>query len=143
MVASFLIFQKMRVFCKKIERFQHNAALTITGAVQGIYRKKSRSWLKKLYCFYKTKGNGIPSYLAELIPSESHLYNIRNTRNIRTYFRRSETFNYSFFPWTINECNKLNFNIRTSNFSIFRVNSKKIIQPISNSIFDIFNPLGL
>ena len=36
---------------------------------------KFRRWLKKLCCFYKIKNNGITSYLAELIPSESHLYN--------------------------------------------------------------------
>ena len=66
-------------FCKKIESVQYNAALAITGAIQGTSREKlykelgletlkSRRWLKKLCCFYKIKNNGIPSYLAELIP---------------------------------------------------------------------------
>ena len=102
-----------------------------------------RRWLKKLCCFYKIKNNGIPSYLAELIPSEFHLYNTRNTRNITTYSCRTDAFKYSFFPWTINEWNKLNFSIRASSFNIFRANLIKIIRPIPNSVFGIFNPLGL
>ena len=48
-----------------------------------------------------------------------------------------------FFPKPINEWNKLNFNIRASSFNIFRVNLMKIIRPIPNSVFGIFNPLGL
>ena len=89
-------------------------------------------------CFYKIKNNGIPSYLTELIPSESHLYNSWNTRNIKTYSCKTDVFKYLFFPWTIS---KLNFNIRKSSFNMFRANLIKIIQP--NSIFKIFNPLGL
>ena len=55
----------------------------------------------------------------------------------------TDAFKYCFFPWTINEWNKLNFNIRTSSFNIFRANLVKIIQAIPNSVFGIFNPLGL
>ena len=133
MVPSFLINQKMRVFVKKIESVQYNAALAITGAVQGTSREKlykelsletlkSRRWLKKLCYFYKIKNNGISSYLAELIPCESHSHNTWNTRSITTYILQ-----YSFFPWTINEWNKLNFSIRASSFNIFRANLIKII----------------
>ena len=93
-------------------------------------------------CSYKIKNNGIPSYLAKLMPSESHLYNTQNTRNI-TYSCRTDAFKYSPFPWTINKWNKLNCNIQTSSFNIFRANFVKIIQPIPNPIFGIFNPLGL
>ena len=99
--------------------------------------------VEKLCCFYKIKDNRTTSYLARLIPSESYLYNTRNTRNITTYSCTSDAFKYSFFPWTIDEWNKLNFNIRTSSFNIFRVNLIKIIRPISNPIFGIFNPLRL
>ena len=99
--------------------------------------------VEKLCCFYKIKDNRTTSYLARLIPSESYLYNTRNTRNITTYSCTSDAFKYSFFPWTIDEWNKLNFNIRTSSFNIFRANLIKIIRPIPNSVFGIFNPLGL
>ena len=141
-------------FCKKIESVQYNAALAITGAIQGTSREKlykelgletlkSRRWMEKLCCFSKIKNNEIPSYLAELIPSESYLYNTRNTRNITAYSCMTDAFKYSFFPWTINEWNKLNFNIRTSSFNIFRANLIKIIRPIPNSTFGIFNRLGI
>ena len=89
------------------------------------------------------KNNGIPSDLPKLIPSESHLCNIRNTLNIKTYSYRTIAFKYYFFPWTINQWNKLNLNIWTSSFNIFRANLIKIIQPLLNSIFGIFDPLGL
>ena len=111
MVPSFLINQKMRVFVKKIESVQYNAAQIQFKVLpeKNVYKElgfetlKSRRWLKKLCCFYKIKNNGIPSYLANLIPSESHLHNTRNTRNITRYSCRTDTFKYSLFPWTINE----------------------------------------
>ena len=154
MVPSFLTNQKMRVFVKKIKSVQYNAALANTGAIQGTSREnlfkelgletlKSRRWLKKLCCFYMIKTNGIPSYLPELMPSEFHLYNTWNTRNITTYPCRTDAFKYYFFPWTINEWNKFNFNIGTSSSNIFGANLIKIIRPIPNSVFGIFNPLGL
>ena len=89
------------------------------------------------------KTNVIPSYLPELMPSEFHLYNTWNTRNITTYPCRTDAFKYYFFPWTINEWNKFNFNIGTSSSNIFGANLIKIIRPIPNSVFGIFNPLGL
>ena len=141
-------------FCTEIESVQYNAPRGITGAIDctsrekvykefGLETRKSRRWLKKFCCFYKIKNNRIPSYLPPLIPSESHLYNTWNSRNITTYSCRTDAFKYSFFPWTINEWNKLNFNIRTSSFNIFRANLINIIRPIPNSIFGIFNQLGI
>ena len=136
-------------FCKKIESVQYNAALAIQGTSReklykelGLEILKTRRWLKRFCCFYKIKNNGIPSYFPELIPSEFHSYNTRNTRNITTYSCRTDAFKYSFFPWTINEWNKLNFNIRASSFNIFRANLIKIIRPIPNSVFGIFNSVG-
>ena len=84
---------------KKIESLQYNAALAITGAIQGtsrgkVYRELS---LEKLYCSFKIKNNGIPSYLAELILLQSHLYNTRNTRNFTRYTCNTDGFKYSFF----------------------------------------------
>ena len=65
-----------------------------------------RKWLKS--CFYKITIDRISSYLAELILSDSHLYNTESTRNITTYFCRADASNYSFFSWLINEWNKHN-----------------------------------
>ena len=134
---------------------QYNAALAIIGAIQSISKErciknqvsktlKSRRWFKKLCCFYKNKSNGIPLYSAELIPSESHLHNTQNVRNITTDSFKTDALKYPFFRWTINEWKKLNFNIRTSSLNVFRANLINVIlRPIPNSIFGIFNPLGL
>lgn len=81
--------QENESFYWKIESVQYDA-LVVTGAIQGtsgerLYKElgpetlKSKRWLKKLFYFFKIKNNAIPSYLAELISSESHLYISRNT----------------------------------------------------------------
>ena len=66
MVPSFLINQKIRVFVKKTESVQYNAALAITGPIQGTSREilykelyketlKSRRWLKNCVAFIRLK----------------------------------------------------------------------------------------
>ena len=40
MVPSFLTNKKMKVFVKKKESVQYNAALAVTGAIQGTSREK-------------------------------------------------------------------------------------------------------
>ena len=63
--------------------------LSITGAIRGTSRLnayseigleslKFRRWFKKLSTFYKTKSTGLPSYLFDLIPKSSHMYNTRS-----------------------------------------------------------------
>ena len=67
-------------FCNKLETFQYNAALAITGSIQGtskvkLYKElgleslKSRRWFRRLCYFYKIKTFGLPSYLSNLISS--------------------------------------------------------------------------
>ena len=127
--------------CKKSN--QINAMLHYCTSREKLYKElgletlKSRRWMEKLCCFSKIKNNEIPSYLAKLIPSESYLCNTQNTRNITANSCMTDAFKYSFFPWTINEWNKLNFNIRTSSFNIFKANLIKTIWPIPNSVFGI------
>ena len=105
-------------FCNLIERVQYNAALTITGAIRGtsqlkIYNElgfeslKFRRWFRRLCVFYKIKTTQIPKYLYELLPTESHTYNTRNIENVETYYCRTDLFKYSFFPYVIDELNKL------------------------------------
>ena len=84
-------------FCNAIEKVQYNAALAITGAIKGtsqlkIYNElgieslKFRRWFRRLCVFFKIKTTKIPKYLYELIPTESHIYNTRNTENVETYY---------------------------------------------------------
>ena len=95
----------------KIDSFQYESALAITGAIQGTSQEnlleelglktlKSRRWLRRLCCMYKIINIGIPKYLTNLIPKHEIGYNIRN-RNKSFFHCRTESFKNSFFPCTI------------------------------------------
>ena len=86
-------------FCNKLETVQYNAALAITGSIQGtskvkLYKElgleslKSRRWFRRLCCFYKIKTFGLPSYLSNFISSGFHSYNTRNSEDVVTYHCR-------------------------------------------------------
>ena len=118
-------------FCSKLESVQYNAAPAIIGAIHGTSQTKfyielgleslkARRWFRRLCYFYKFKSYGLPPYLFQLIPHESHSYNTRNSEDIPTYHCRTDSFNNSFFPWTIHEWNKLDLGICKSTYSVFR-----------------------
>ena len=96
-------------FCSKLESVQYNAALAITGAIRGTSQTKlyvelgleslkARRWFRRLCYFYKFKSYGLPPYLFQLIPHESHSYNTHNSEDISKYHCRTDSFNNSFFP---------------------------------------------
>ena len=132
----------------------NNAALAITGAIQGTSRDKiykelgleslqSRRSLHRLCTFHKIKTPGIPSYLFKLIPDTSHHYLTRSVEKISTYQCRTESFKSCFFPWIIVEWNKLDSKIQNLSSSAFKEHLIKGIRPPSNSVFNIHNPIGL
>ena len=70
---------KINLFCEKLESVQYNAALAITGAIQGtsrdkIYQEsvleflKSRRWFKCLSRLFKIIKEEAPNYLTNLVP---------------------------------------------------------------------------
>ena len=76
-------------FCDKIESVQCNAALAITGAIQGTSRGKlyqelglkslkSRRWYKRLSCMFKIMKKEAPNYLINLIPRCEQTIRTRN-----------------------------------------------------------------
>ena len=102
---------------QRIESIPYNAAIAITGANIGTSSKKiyqeldleslgSRRWLRKLCLFYKIYKNKSPSNLYNLIPDKVKFYSTRSSQidNISSMKTRS---NFSFFPSTITEWNKL------------------------------------
>ena len=95
--------------------------------------------------FYKIKTFGLPSYLSNsnLISSGVHSYNTQNSEDVVTYHCRTDNFEYSFFPWTILEWNKLQLTLHKSSYKIFRNSLLKMICPSPNPVYDIHNPLGL
>ena len=90
-------------FCNKLESIQFNAALAITGAIQGtsktkLYKElgleflKIRRWFRGLCTFYKIRTYNIPLYIADLLPKLTHSYNTCNSEDITTFQSRKETF---------------------------------------------------
>ena len=95
-------------------------------------------------CFIKIKTTQIPTYLHELIPSESHIYSTRNSENVETYYCITDQFKYSVYPYSIIEWNKLDVNLRNAkSFLIFRNSLLKIARPMQNSIYNIHDPVGI
>ena len=96
-------------FCQQIiESVQDNASLAITGAIKGTSRLilyneigleslKFRQWFKKLCTLYKIKSTGLPSYLFDLIPKSSHMYNTCSLEDVATLYIRTDNFKYSLF----------------------------------------------
>ena len=80
-------------FKEKLESFQYNACLALTGAIRGMSKEKiyqelgleslrDRRWCRKLCLFYKVLENENPKYLLSLIPTRRMLYSTRNIHNI-------------------------------------------------------------
>ena len=141
-------------FCNKLENIQYNAALAITRAIRGtsktkLYKElgleflKSRRWFRWLCTFYKIRTYNLPLYLADLLHKGTHSFNTRNSEDITIFQSRTETFNFSFFPWSIAEWNKLDLEIRNSSYLVFRNYLIKRIRPLAAPVYHIHNPLSL
>ena len=140
-------------FYNMIERVQHNAALSITGAIKrtsqlkiykelGLESLKFRRWFRCLCFFYKLRSTQTLKYLYNLIPLGNCVYNIRSQDQLNTYYCRTDLFKYSFFPYTIVEWNKLDVTLRNAkSLLIFKNSLLKIGRPIQNSIFKIYNQI--
>ena len=137
----------------RIESVQYNAALAITGAIRGtsrikIYKElgleslKDRRWTRRLCYFYKIFHSQSPSYLFDHLPSLSMSERFPNRFN--SFYCRTNAFKNSFFPYTFTEWNKLDVHTRTcTSYPVFRKHQLKLIRPQENSIFNIYDPLGI
>ena len=78
-------------FSEKLQSIQYEAALAITGAIQGtscdkIYQElgpeslKSRKWYKRLGLMFKIMKEEAPDYLINLIPKCEQTIRTRNNR---------------------------------------------------------------
>ena len=106
---------------EKIESLQYNAALAITGAIKGssqekLYQElgfeslKDRRWMRKLCYLYKAISSKRPSYLYDMLPPLQRYQ--RNQGFFHPLLCRTEIFKTLFLPYTINEWNKLDPEIR-------------------------------
>ena len=92
-------------FCQKLESYQYNAALAITGAIRGTSKTKIynelgleslrfRRYFRRLCTFFKIKQTEMRSYLFNLISQSNHNYNTRQYDNIESFYCRTDV---SFF----------------------------------------------
>ena len=77
-----------------------------------------------------------------MLPKVTH-YQTRNSEDLAIYQTRTNIFKYSFFPYSIMECNKLRSSIRNSTHPVFRNHLLKIIRPVSNPVYNIQNYIVL
>ena len=86
----------------------------------------------------------MPSYLYDLIPKSSHMYNTRSVEDVAMLYSRTDIFKYSFFPSTISEWNKLDLKIRQSKTLLNFQNALiKIGRTIPKPIYNVHKPVGL
>ena len=138
-----MINQLMNVYVNKLRVF--NIMLPLQSLVllkeylDIIYTMKPGGSLwKGLWKSYKIRSIGLPSYVFDLIPKSSHMYNTRSLQNVATLYRRTDIFKYSFFPSTVSEWNKLEIKIRQPKAQLTFQNAlKKISGPIPKSIYNV------
>ena len=137
---------------EKNESIQYNAALAITGTIRGASREKlyqelglksfkDKRWLRRLCYLHKILSTKLPTYLYELIRQiiNSH----RNPGCYRALNCRTDLFRNSFLPFSTNEWNKLDPDIRNLDSHVkFRKRLLHFIRPSEKSIFNIYDPLG-
>ena len=92
---------------------------------------------------FSINSNGVRAYLYELIPKKSHQYITRNVKDTATYQCRTDACNFSFFPWTITEWNKIAIKIRNSSYLVFRNYLLSKIRPKPSPFYNIHNPSGI
>ena len=63
--------------------------------------------------------------------------------NVTKYQCRTEAFKSSFFPWTITEWNRLDLQIWDLFYTTFRKHFIAKFRLLSNSVFNIHNPIDI
>ena len=133
-------------FQQKMETIQYNAALAITGAIRGSSREKlyqelgletlqQRCWYRKLCCFYKILKSQSLKYLYSIIPIHNMPYRTRQCNKIPARNVKHNFFRNTFFPSTIMEWNKLDWEIKNSeSIATFRKRILSFIRPSAHSI---------
>ena len=128
-------------FESKIEKVQYKACIAITGAIQGTSRERlydelglmslsKRRWYNKLIFFYKIVNGILPDYLHCCIEFFSqNKYPLRSVSSgkLKCIPLRTKSFSKTFFPYCIEEWNKLNPEIRNAK-SIYRFRKSVITE---------------
>ena len=108
----------------------------------GLESLRNRRWLRRMSSLYKNISTKSPPYLYELILplQSSHRY----PDCFKTLRCRAELFRNSFLPFTVNEWNRLDSDIKNGNsYTIFRKKNLAFIRPAGNSMYGIYDPFGV
>ena len=109
----------------------------------GIESLNSRRTVRRLWSFHKIISTGLPIYLFNLILNSTHAYQTKTLGNIPTYQCSTDTFNHSFFPWTIATWSKIQPETRNASLTVFNKHLLKEIHPVHHSFYNICYPNGL
>ena len=137
----------------KLRSVQYNTVLAIIDTLRGTLKIKLYqelgleslrigSWLRRMYYLYNIISTKSPPYVYEIIPPlhRSHRY----PGCFKTLRCRTELFRNSFLPFTVNEWNKLDSDIKNSNsYAIFHKKLLAFIRPEGRSIYGIYDPFGI
>ena len=119
-----------------IEQVQYKAELIVSGCWQGTSCERfydelgwespsDRRWARRMTTFYKVKYELANSYLSDHLPEQSV--------NITTPFSRIEMYGNSFFPYCIENWNKLG----NSSQSCFKKHLNSFTRPKGKSFYGI------
>ena len=96
-------------------------------------------WLRWLCYLHKVLSTKLPTYLYELIPPIINFF--CNPCCYRALYCRTDLFQNSFLPFSINKWNKLDPDIRNlDSHKMFRKKLFNFIRPSKKSIFNIYDP---
>ena len=134
----------------KLKSVQYNTVLAIIGVIRGTSKLKldqelgleSLKWLRRIYYLYNIISTKSPPYFNEIIPPlhRSHRY----PGCFKTLRCRTELFRNSLLPFTVNEWNKLDSDVKNSeSYAIFRKKFLAFIRPEGSSIYGIYDPFGV
>ena len=143
-------------FVNKIEAFQYNACLAITGCFRGTSREKlyselgleslaDRRFIRRMVFFYKIVNKLAPQYLYDYLPTQNVVSaNLRSRPPIRPLAFRTERYRNSFFPFCISQWNKLDSHIRNlPSISSFKQAITNFLKPKPSLIFGVQNIQGV
>lgn len=104
-----------------------------------------RRWFRRLSHFYNLKKSHSPAYLFAEIPTERHfMYSLRHPRIYDQGMARTNRFSNSYFQNVLSEWNLLNDDIKNSStICEFKNRLLKIIRPVKNSVYKVFDILGV
>ena len=141
-------------FHHKLELFQYNACLAITGAIRDTSKKKALPKIKfgvpsastliqKTIFFLQDFKNNQPSYLSNIVPQQNFAFNTKKVGKVPLFKIKHNFLKNTFFPSTVIEWNKLDPHLwNKTNFQIFQKNILLFIRPTLNSFFNCRNPKG-